>query len=66
MCDNSGYLAPPKGFSTAAIHAYQEPDQWESQAVVAPLTASATYKLYGPGEPKVNYKKTILQIDIII
>ncbi|XP_063923850.1 cystathionine gamma-lyase-like [Zophobas morio] len=52
MSGENGYLAEPRGFATAAIHAFQEPEQWGSMAVVAPMVASTTFKQYGPGNFK--------------
>ncbi|XP_022900715.1 putative cystathionine gamma-lyase 2 isoform X2 [Onthophagus taurus] len=53
MADNSGYLPDPKGFSTTAIHAGQDPDQWDSMCVVPPIVLSTTFKQFGPA----NFKK---------
>ena len=53
MSGENGYLPEPRGFATAAIHAFQEPEQWGSMAVVAPMVASTTFKQYGPGNFKV-------------
>ncbi|EFA10345.1 cystathionine gamma-lyase [Tribolium castaneum] len=53
MSGESGYLPQHKGFATAAIHAFQEPEQWESLAVVTPMVSSTTFKQYGPA----NFKK---------
>ncbi|XP_044271708.1 cystathionine gamma-lyase isoform X1 [Tribolium madens] len=53
MAGESGYLPQHKGFATAAIHAFQEPEQWDSMAVVTPMVSSTTFKQYGPA----NFKK---------
>lgn len=50
--DHDGYLPIPKGFATAAIHHSQEPEQWDSMAVVTPLVTSTTFKQYGPAKFK--------------
>ncbi|ETN69126.1 Cys/Met metabolism PLP-dependent enzyme [Necator americanus] len=39
-------------FGTAAIHVGQEPEQWDMNQVVAPISLSTTYKQDRPGEPK--------------
>jgi len=52
MGDNNGYLPFPKGFATAAIHAGQDPDQWDSQSVVTPIVLSTTFKQHSPAQPK--------------
>ncbi|KJH50531.1 putative cystathionine beta-lyase, partial [Dictyocaulus viviparus] len=39
-------------FGTAAIHVGQEPEQWDMNQVVAPISLSTTYKQERPGEPK--------------
>lgn len=36
-------------FETNALHAGQEPEQWESRCVVPPLVMSTTFKQYSPG-----------------
>ncbi|XP_011187074.1 cystathionine gamma-lyase [Zeugodacus cucurbitae] len=40
----------PKGFATKAIHAGQNPSQWNSRSVVPPISLSTTFKQRGPGE----------------
>uniref|UniRef100_A0A182JKI4 cystathionine gamma-lyase n=1 Tax=Anopheles atroparvus TaxID=41427 RepID=A0A182JKI4_ANOAO len=45
-----GFLTQPKGFSTKAIHVGQEPDQWNSRAVVPPISMSTTFKQSGPAQ----------------
>lgn len=47
------YLPYPKGFATTAIHAGQEPEQWDSLAVIPPIVTSTTFKQYGPANFKV-------------
>jgi len=37
-------------FATKAIHAGQEPEQWNSLAVVPPISMSTTFKQMAPGE----------------
>lgn len=54
MADSDQYLAAPKGFATTAIHVAQEPEQWDSMAVVAPLVCSTTFKQNGPADFKVK------------
>ncbi|XP_018374927.1 PREDICTED: cystathionine gamma-lyase-like [Trachymyrmex cornetzi] len=60
-----------KGFATTAIHAGQDPDQWNHRSVVPPLVMSATFKqddpaptgeyLYGrSGNPTRNVLETCL------
>ncbi|CAH1099774.1 unnamed protein product [Psylliodes chrysocephalus] len=49
---DDGYLPYPKGFATSAIHHSQEPEQWDSMAVVAPLVSSTTFKQHGPANFK--------------
>nr|XP_039259657.1 cystathionine gamma-lyase-like [Styela clava] len=44
------WLEPFKGFSTAATHAGQEPEQWNSRMVVPAITPSTTFKQFSPGE----------------
>lgn len=39
-------------FGTAAIHVGQEPEQWDMNQVVPPISISTTYKQDRPGEPK--------------
>lgn len=50
----TAYLPYPKGFATTAIHAGQEPEQWDSMAVIPPLVMSSTFKQYGPANFKVG------------
>lgn len=62
MSENSGYLPFPKGFATAAIHAGQEPEQWDSMCVIPPIVLSTTYKQYAPAEFKVIYLIYIFRV----
>lgn len=39
-------------FGTAALHVGQEPEQWDMNQVVPPISLSTTYKQDRPGEPK--------------
>uniref|UniRef100_A0A0M3HWS6 cystathionine gamma-lyase n=1 Tax=Ascaris lumbricoides TaxID=6252 RepID=A0A0M3HWS6_ASCLU len=41
-------------FGTAAIHVGQEPEQWDMNQVVPPISLSTTYKQDRPGEPKAH------------
>jgi len=41
-------------FGTAAIHVGQDPEQWDMNQVVPPISLSTTYKQDAPGEPKVH------------
>ncbi|NXK70098.1 CGL lyase, partial [Sylvietta virens] len=46
-CD---YLPPFKHFATSAIHFAQEPEQWNSKAVVPPITLSTSFQQEEPGK----------------
>ena len=46
----SGYRHIDPRFSTKAIHAGQEPEQWASRALIPPITLSTIFKQQGPGE----------------
>ena len=43
-------------FGTLAIHAGQEPEQWNSRAVVPPISMASTFKQDAPGEHRVSLK----------
>ncbi|KAH7727312.1 cystathionine gamma-lyase [Aphelenchoides avenae] len=43
-----------EGFGTAAIHVGQEPEKWDMNQVVPPISLSTTYKQDRPGEPKAH------------
>jgi len=47
---SSGCLPHFKGFSTAVIHDGQEPEKWNSHAVVPPISMATTFKQDAPGE----------------
>lgn len=55
MGDKNGFLPFPKGFSTAAIHAGQNPEQWNFLSVVPPTVMSTTFKQHSPGNPEVVF-----------
>ena len=42
-------------FGTLAIHAGQEPEQWNSRAVVPPISMATTFKQDAPGEHRVSF-----------
>ncbi|NXQ49878.1 CGL lyase, partial [Catharus fuscescens] len=46
----SGFLPPFPHFATHAIHYAQEPEQWNSRAVVPPITLSTSFKQEEPRE----------------
>ncbi|KAG9277246.1 cystathionine gamma-lyase [Astyanax mexicanus] len=54
MASGSGsggeWLSGFSSFATDAIHVGQEPEQWNSMAVVPPISLSTTFKQYGPGK----------------
>lgn len=39
-------------FGTSAVHVGQEPEQWELNQVIPPISLSTTYKQLAPGKPK--------------
>ncbi|XP_077306609.1 cystathionine gamma-lyase [Lithobates pipiens] len=49
-CVTRGYLEPFRHFATEAIHSGQEPEQWNSLALVPPISLSTTFKQHSPGE----------------
>lgn len=53
--DLSAFLAPPKGFATRAIRSGQEPEQWNSLAVVPPISLSTTFKQHAPAQHGVSF-----------
>jgi len=50
MSEDSGCLPPWKGFSTQAIHYGQEPEKWNSRAVVPPISMATTFLQDAPGQ----------------
>lgn len=50
----SGFLPSFQHFATQAIHVGQEPEQWNSRAVVMPISLSTTFKQDFPGQPSVS------------
>ncbi|KAJ4449857.1 hypothetical protein ANN_01263 [Periplaneta americana] len=47
-----GFLQQEPGFATKAIHVGQEPEQWNSYAVVPPITLASTFKQIAPNKHK--------------
>ncbi|CAK1602242.1 unnamed protein product [Parnassius mnemosyne] len=47
---NQGFLKQKAGFATLAIHAGQDPEKWNSAAVVPPIVTSTTFKQPAPAE----------------
>lgn len=50
----SGFLPSFQHFATQAIHVGQEPEQWNSRAVVLPISLSTTFKQDLPGRSSVS------------
>merc|ERR1712042_122847 len=46
------YRENDQHFATKALHAGQEPEQWNSMAVVPPISMATTFKQDGPAEFK--------------
>ncbi|KPJ04315.1 Cystathionine gamma-lyase [Papilio xuthus] len=47
---SDGFLNKISGFATLAIHAGQDPEKWNSAAVVPPIVTSTTFKQPAPAE----------------
>jgi len=47
-----GFRENDKHFATKALHTGQEPEQWDSMAVVPPISLSTTFKQQGPADFK--------------
>jgi cystathionine beta-lyase/cystathionine gamma-synthase len=54
VMSEEGFLQQEPGFATKAIHVGQEPEQWNSNAVVPPITLSTTFKQEAPAKHKVS------------
>lgn len=55
MADETPTALPPFAhFGTIAIHEGQEPELWNSRAVVPPISMATTFKQDGPGQHRVN------------
>ena len=52
MAENN--FVPFPHFATNAIHEGQEPEQWNSMAVVPPISPSTTFKQFAPAEHAVR------------
>jgi len=50
---SSGFRANDPHFATKALHEGQEPEQWNSMAVVPPISLSTTFKQDGPADFKM-------------
>ena len=51
--DNKTKVGYFEHFATNLLHAGQDPDQWNSKAVVPPISLSTTFKQDTPGEYRV-------------
>ena len=47
----SGTMGAYPHFATEAIHAGQDPEQWNSRAMVPPISLATTFKQEAPGKP---------------
>ncbi len=47
-----GFLKNDPSFATRATHEGQEPEQWNSMAVVPPISTATTFKQFAPAEFK--------------
>lgn len=55
-----------EGFATKAIHAGQDPSQWNYCPVVAPLVMSTTFRQDGPAQHRVRFTLSNLLSLIIV
>jgi len=55
---SAGFQPVFKSFATDAIHVGSEPEQWNSMAVVPPISLSTTFKQDAPGKHAVSCKET--------
>ena len=46
----AGYRENDPHFATKALHVGQEPEQWNSMAVVPPISLATTFKQEGPAD----------------
>lgn len=53
---DQGFLEQQPGFATVAIHAGQDPEKWNSGAVVPPITMATTFKQPAPAEHTVSLR----------
>lgn len=60
---SAGFLHGFKSFATDAIHVGSEPEQWNSMAVVPPISLSTTFKQHGPGKHAVGGFVTVWKWD---
>lgn len=49
-----GFQPRAPHFATQAIHTAQDPDQWNSRAVVPPISLATTFKQDAPGQHSVS------------
>lgn len=48
MENNCDHTSLQNGFATRAIHAGQNPEQWDSRCIIPPIVLSSTYKQFSP------------------
>ena len=46
-------------FGTQAIHAGQDPEKWNSRAVIPPISMATTFKQKSPGQHHVSHNNAI-------
>lgn len=61
----SDSFKPFPHFSTDALHAGQDPDQWNCKAVVPLISLSTTFKQEGPGKHAVSFIAFFFKLSII-
>lgn len=54
MADH-GFLKQEPGYATKAIHVGQEPSQWNSRAVIPPISLATTFQQDAPAEHRVRH-----------
>jgi cystathionine gamma-lyase len=61
MEEEPNFLKQPNGFATKAIHAGQIAENWNSKAVVPPISLSTKFKQFGPAQHPVSgsYKQIL-------
>lgn len=63
---SAGFQPVFKSFATEAIHVGSEPEQWNSMAVVPPISLATTFKQHGPGKHAVSCNGLTLRIYYVL
>jgi hypothetical protein len=65
MADH-GFMKQEPGYATKAIHVGQEPSQWNSRAIIPPISLATTFQQDAPAKHRVCCCAVLIYIETYV